>query len=133
MMVIIPALTTGTTITEGKIKSREEDNKQKQPVLIKDRLFLFIISFMEKEKLSFYYCLLFAKRLRSLSISRYNQTIVTNKPHAPYHSIYLGAPVLAPTSIISKSSIRLKAAIATINRLIPIASGLLLPICINGM
>ena len=49
-------------------------------------------------------------------ISKYNHTIVTSKPNAPYHSMYFGAPASAPLSIISKSRIRLSAAMATTNK-----------------
>jgi hypothetical protein len=49
----------------------------------------------------------------------YNQTMVTIKPKAPYHSMNLGAPLSAPCSIISKSMIKFNAAIATTNKLMP--------------
>ena len=38
---------------------------------------------------------------------------VTSKPKAPNHSIYLGAPISAPSSMKSKSRTRFKAAITT--------------------
>ena len=56
----------------------------------------------------------------NLKISKYNQTNVTNKPNAPYHSIYFGAPFSAPSSIKSKSKTRFNAAITTTNKLKPI-------------
>src|SRR5579862_9997143 len=42
----------------------------------------------------------------------YSQTSVTIMANAPYHSMYLGAPMAAPRSIMSKSMIRFSAAIA---------------------
>src|SRR6267378_4204889 len=56
---------------------------------------------------------LFANFDNSLNISIYNQTMVTSKPNAPYHSIYFGAPIAAPLSIMSKSRIRFRAATHT--------------------
>ena len=50
-------------------------------------------------------------------IGRYNQINVTKRPKAPYHSIYLGAPISAPSSIKSKSRTKFKAAIITIKPL----------------
>ena len=44
---------------------------------------------------------------------------VTNSPNAPYHSIYLGAPISAPSSIKSKSKTRFNEAIITTNMLKP--------------
>jgi len=38
---------------------------------------------------------------------------VTNKPKAPHHSIYFGAPFSDPSSIKSKSKTRFRAAIIT--------------------
>src|SRR5260370_1425920 len=54
-------------------------------------------------------------------ISKYSQISVTISPNAPYHSMYLGAPMRTPVSIMSKSSTRFRAAIATTNRLKAIA------------
>ena len=45
----------------------------------------------------------------------YNQTNVTIREKAPYHSIYCGRPRSAPSSIKSKSRTRLSAAIPTTN------------------
>ena len=42
--------------------------------------------------------------------------IVTIKPKAQYHSIYFGAPIASPCSIISKSQISVSAAIITMNK-----------------
>ena len=43
----------------------------------------------------------------------YNQISVTIKAKAPYHSMNLGNPISEPSSIKSKSSTRLRAAIPT--------------------
>ncbi len=48
----------------------------------------------------------FASRRR---ISRYSQISVTIRPNAPYHSMYFGAPMRTPVSIMSKSITRLSA------------------------
>ena len=56
----------------------------------------------------------------SLSISKYSHIKVTIREKAPNHSMYLGAPCSAPISMKSKSSTKLRAAIATTNRLKPI-------------
>ena len=45
---------------------------------------------------------------------------VTIKEKAPYHSIYLGIPLSAPSSIKSKSRTRFKEAIDTTNMENPI-------------
>ena len=45
---------------------------------------------------------------------------VTRSPNAPYHSIYFGAPLSAPSSIKSKSNTKFKDAITTTNKLNPI-------------
>ena len=63
----------------------------------------------------------------------YNQTMVTNNPQAQYHSMYFGAPLSAPTSILSKSNIKLKEAIITTKMLMPMPSGLLLVMLMNDM
>jgi len=52
----------------------------------------------------------------NLSISRYNHISVTNKPNAPYHSMYFGAPLATPSSIKSKSITKFKDAITTTKR-----------------
>lgn len=66
----------------------------------------------------------------------YSQTKVTISPNPAYHSMYFGAPELAPFSIVLKSSIRLSAATTTIIMLmtIPIcqlAKRKLLDACVN--
>ena len=45
---------------------------------------------------------------------------MTNSPNALYHSMYLGAPFSAPSSIKSKSITKLAEAITTMKRLIQI-------------
>ena len=67
---------------------------------------------------------------KSLRISKYSQIKVTRRPNAPYHSIYFGAPFSEPSSIKSKSSTKLSAAIITTTMLKPILSGEALSICI---
>ena len=69
----------------------------------------------------------------SLNISKYNQIKVTINPNAPYHSMYLGAPFSAPSSIKSKSSTKLSAAIITTTMLKPMLRGEALSICIIPM
>src|SRR5260221_6195536 len=49
----------------------------------------------------------------SRKISRYSQISVTINPNAPYHSMYFGAPIRTPVSIMSKSSTKFSAAITT--------------------
>ena len=49
----------------------------------------------------------------NLKISIYNHTRVTTSAIAPKYSIYFGAPASADCSMISKSSTRFRAAIAT--------------------
>ena len=44
---------------------------------------------------------------------------VTNSPNAPYHSIYLGAPISAPSSMKSKSRTKFNEAIMTTKTLKP--------------
>ncbi len=44
---------------------------------------------------------------------------VTSRPNAPYHSMYLGAPTSAPSSIKSKSKTKFNEAIITTNMLKP--------------
>ena len=53
---------------------------------------------------------------------------VTSNPKAPYHSMYLGAPISAPSSMKSKSRTRFKAAITTTKPLKSIPMLLLLEI-----
>ena len=45
---------------------------------------------------------------------------VTIKENAPNHSMYLGAPISEPCSMKSKSKTKLRAAMATTNKLKPI-------------
>ena len=44
---------------------------------------------------------------------------VTRRPKAPYHSIYFGAPISAPSSMKSKSNTKFKEAIITTKILNP--------------
>ena len=88
------------------------------------KVIFFKNDFATNEKLSligglFFYLLEF-NFASNLKISKYNHIRVTRRPKAPYHSIYLGAPFSAPSSIKSKSKTRFNDAITTTKRLKPI-------------
>gem|GEM_PF-6140996 len=79
----------------------------KKEILYKESLFLCVLD----------YLLTFPN---NLSISIYNHTRVIRSPKLAYHSMNFGAFALTHLSMRSKSSARLKAAIPTMNILIPI-------------